>query len=305
MMARPLITTFSALVLLTHLLYVSASPLAEQAPLTDTTTNNLDTNTNTNYNIDTDTDVLTPNTNTNIDTQTSPPSWFTSTLLARRLLALSRTGTASTIFPSPLPPNSHTPPSLAGHSTSQTEYLADCDPYLPSSSSLKSDSEEQQGNPTFLALHVATTFRNTAAGSNISLSLDWWDHINDTSPVWPGFPLSEAGLPRVTLFGYVEPFETPVSETVDSALRKCFLEKHPDAEAWLPGREGSPHSSFWARLRVEQVYWIGGFGGLQRIGWLNVSEWRGITKEGGGGNGGFGDGSGRGWGDVRLPGEKE
>ncbi|TPR06366.1 Aminotransferase class-V family protein [Aspergillus niger] len=155
-----------------------------------------------------------------------------------------------------------------GHSTTQTEYLADCDPYLPANDT-SSESPRGLGNPTFLALHVATTFRNTAAGSNISLSLDWWDHVNDTTPVWPGFPLSEAGLPRVTLFGYVEPFETPVPEAVESALTKCFLEKHPDAEAWLPGKEGAPHSSYWARLRVEQVYWIGGFGGLQRIGWLN------------------------------------
>ncbi|GKZ74962.1 hypothetical protein AnigIFM60653_001180 [Aspergillus niger] len=300
MMARPLITTFfSALVLLTHLLlHVGASPLAEQAPLTDTTT--------TNYNLDTDTDTdtLIPS-SSDLNTDFAPPSWFTSTLLARRLLALSRTGTASTIFPSPLPPNSHTPPSLAGHSTTQTEYLADCDPYLPANDT-SSESPRGLGNPTFLALHVATTFRNTAAGSNISLSLDWWDHVNETTPVWPGFPLSEAGLPRVTLFGYVEPFETPVPEAVESALTKCFLEKHPDAEAWLPGKEGAPHSSYWARLRVEQVYWIGGFGGLQRIGWLNVSEWKGITQWGsGGGGGGFGDGSGRGWGDVRLPGEKE
>ncbi|GLA23882.1 hypothetical protein AnigIFM63326_009862 [Aspergillus niger] len=301
MMARPLITTFfSALVLLTYLLlHVGASPLAEQAPLTDTITNyNLDTKT------DTDTDTLIPS-SSNLNTDFAPPSWFTSTLLARRLLALSRTGTASTIFPSPLPPNSHTPPSLAGHSTTQTEYLADCDPYLPANDT-SSESPRGLGNPTFLALHVATTFRNTAAGSNISLSLDWWDHVNDTTPVWPGFPLSEAGLPRVTLFGYVEPFETPVPEAVESALTKCFLEKHPDAEAWLPGKEGAPHSSYWAGLRVEQVYWIGGFGGLQRIGWLNVSEWKGITQWGsGGGGGGFGDGSGRGWGDVRLPGEKE
>ncbi|PYH97722.1 hypothetical protein BO71DRAFT_287633, partial [Aspergillus ellipticus CBS 707.79] len=229
------------------------------------------------------------------------PSWFTSALLARRLLALTPTGIASTIFPSPLPPNSHTPDSVAGHSITLTEYLADCDPSLPSSPE-ETEEETEEGNPTFLALRVATTFRNTASGSNISLSLDWWSHINDTAPVFPGFPLSQAGLPRVTLFGYIEAFDTPLPAETDAALQQCYLAKHPDARVWLPGREGSPHASFWARMVVTQVYWIGGFGGLNRIGWLNVTEWKGIREHGV--VGGVGDGSGRGWGDVRLPGEE-
>ncbi|OOF93432.1 hypothetical protein ASPCADRAFT_36385, partial [Aspergillus carbonarius ITEM 5010] len=230
-----------------------------------------------------------------LSTDTTAPSWFTSTLLARRLLALSTTGIASTIFPSPLPSTSHAPPSVAGHSISLTEYLADCDPFLPTP-------PQEEGNPTFLALRVATTFRNTAAGSNLSLSLDWWSHINDTAPVFPGFPLSQAGLPRVTLFGYIEPLETPVSGEVEEALKECYLVKHPDAEVWLPSKEGAPHQSFWARLVVTQAYWIGGFGGLQQIGWLNVTEWKGIRE--GGSDAGIGDGSERGWGDVRLPGER-
>ncbi|KAL4973320.1 pyridoxamine 5'-phosphate oxidase-domain-containing protein [Aspergillus desertorum] len=223
-----------------------------------------------------------------------PPSWWTSTLMARRLLALSTSGVASTIFPEHLPPYSRTPDAVAGHSASLKEYFADCDEALPPESGNGGD-----GNPIFLALHVATTFRNTAAGSNISLSIDWWDHLNQTTPVFPGFPLSAAGLPRVTLFGYIVPFKTPIPSETEKALKECYVAAHPDSKVWLPGRVGSPHSSFWAKMVVTQVYWIGGFGGLQQIGWINMDQWKGIRRKGS--LPGVGDG--RGWEDVRLPGE--
>lgn len=222
---------------------------------------------------------------------TSRPSRLTSVLMARRLLALSTSGVASTIFPENLPPNSRAPASLAGQSVSLREYIADCDEEITT---------DEAGNPTLLALNVATTFRNTAAGSNISLSIDWWDHLNDTKPIYPGFPLSPAGLPRVTLFGYVEPFPDPVPSDTREALEKCYLSVHPDARVWLPHRKGSPHASFWARLVVTQVYWIGGFGDVQQIGWLDVDDWKGIRREGSV----DGVGDGRGWEDVRLPGEQ-
>lgn len=239
--------------------------------------------------------------------QNNYPSWFTSTLLARRLLALSTTGSVSTIFPDPLPnrfPYTHVPADVAGQSISLKEYIADCDEYTKT--------DDDGGNPTFLALHVATTFSNIANGSkNISLSIDWWDHLKDAEPVYPGLPSSPAGLPRATLLGYVEPIpssskeeeeETEAEAEEEGVLEKCYLAAHPDAEVWLPRRDGSPHSSFWARLVVTQVYWVGGFGDVARIGWLDVGDWKGIGKEGSRGD--VGDGSGRGWDDVRLPGER-
>ncbi|BDD61600.1 hypothetical protein MPDQ_004579 [Monascus purpureus] len=237
------------------------------------------------------------------ETTTGLPSWLTSTLLARRLLALSTTGVVSTTFPDPLPstrPYSRTPPEVAGHSFNQKEYFADCDEYLFPNGS---DADyADRGNPIFLSLYIATTFRNIAAGSkNVSLSIDWWDHLEDTEPLYPGFPLSPAGLPRVTLLGYVEPLERAeehgLSEETERALERCYIERHPDAAVWLPGREGSPHASFWAKLIVKEAYWIGGFGDIARIGWLDISEWKKLTRKTGGEDG-------RGWGDVRLPGEK-
>ncbi|KAL4924735.1 permease for cytosine/purines, uracil, thiamine, allantoin-domain-containing protein [Aspergillus undulatus] len=209
--------------------------------------------------------------------------------MARRLLALSSTGVVSTIFPNPLPERSNVPPPVAGHSISLKEYFADCDEALP-----YDIGNGGNGDPTFLALRVATTFHNVAAGSNLSLSIDWWDHVNNTKPLFPGFPLSEAGLPRVTLFGYIEKFESPVSWRAERALRECYTAKHPDSQVWLPGRPGSPHSSFWAKMVVTNVYWIGGFGGFQQIGWMDIDEWKGIRRKGS--LPGIGDG--RGWEDL-------
>ncbi|PKY01971.1 hypothetical protein P168DRAFT_312237 [Aspergillus campestris IBT 28561] len=209
--------------------------------------------------VDIDDDTITlPNTNPEIQT-TTPPTWSESTRLARRLLALSKTGSIASTFPATHP--------LAGLPITLPEYIADC-------------STDDDGNPTLLALPVSTTVRNAAAGSNLSLSLDWWSHVDSAPPVFPGFPRSEAGLPRVTLIGYLERLDFGMGEEGEEEVRACFLEKHPDASAWIPGRKGAPHESYWARLVVEGVYWVGGLGGS--------ADW---------------DGDGKGWGDVRLPGE--
>lgn len=228
------------------------------------------------------------------DEMTFRPSWFTSTLLARRLLAKSSVGIASTVYQrstsSVANAAAAAPVGLQGISVSLPEYIADC------------SDDNDEGNPILLGLYVSTTFRNTAQGSNISLSIDWWDHLESTEPLYPGFPLSEAGLPRVSLIGYVERIDlSSSSPSQQKSLEECFLAAHPDSEVWLPGNPDSPHGGFWARMVVTQAYWIGGFGDLQQIGWINMTEWRGIGKYESDDE--LGDGSGRGWEDVRLPGE--
>jgi hypothetical protein len=223
------------------------------------------------------------------------PSWFASALMARRLLALSKNGAVSTVYPASSSSNGlRVPPTVAGLSISLPEYIADCEESLP-------DGNGGEGNPTFLGLYVSTTFQNIAAGSNISLMVDWWDHLNQTSPLYPDFPLSAAGLPRLSLIGYMTRFATPLSTQTRTALESCFLASHPDAAAWLPGNSQSPHGSFWAKMVVIGAYWIGGFGDTQRIGWLNMTEWTGIRRQRS--LPGIGDESG--WEDVRLPGEQD
>jgi len=147
------------------------------------------------------------------------------------------------------------------------DYLADCEP---------------TGNPTILAINIATSFKNVAAGSNISLSLTWTPPSSSPSL----YTYSPASLPRFSLLGYLEPISPSLVDSLK--LAQCFTTAHPDAKYWLPGNP--IHTSEWVRLVVQEVYWIGGFGDRNYIGWIPVEEWRAVKR---------GE-----WEGVRLPGEK-
>lgn len=161
------------------------------------------------------------------------------------------------------------------------DYIADC---------------EDSGNPTILAINIATSFKNVAAGSNISLSLHWTPPYPPKSRIESWFsnskekdlvPYSAANLPRFSLLGYLEKISQEEVKTLE--LGKCFTKVHKDAKYWLPGNP--IHTSEWTRLVVQDVYWIGGFGDRAYIGWIPVEEWKNVTREE--------------WEDVRLPGEKK
>ncbi|KAF2199666.1 hypothetical protein GQ43DRAFT_442300 [Delitschia confertaspora ATCC 74209] len=187
------------------------------------------------------------------------PTIHESAVQARRILRLSGIGTLSTIFPSSKSaedsPHSleNRPSTVAGTPIGLMDYYADCEPH---------------GNPTVLAITIATSFKNVASGSNITLSLRW------QPPDAHSKFYSAAALPRFSLIGHLEDITDP-HETPD--LVQCFVRKHPDAAAWLPGNP--IHTSKWVRLVVEEVYWIGGFGDRAYIGWVPVEEWRDVTSE--------------------------
>jgi hypothetical protein len=155
------------------------------------------------------------------------------------------------------------------------DYISDC---------------EGSGNPTILAINIATSFKNVASGSNISLSLQWTPPYLPSSRIKSSkntFDYSAANLPRFSLLGYLEKIS---SEEVEAqSISTCFTQSHPDAKYWLPGNK--IHESEWVRLVVQEVYWIGGFGDRAYIGWIPVNEWRNVTKKE--------------WESVRLPGEKK
>lgn len=200
----------------------------------------------------------------------SIPTRYESTILARRLLALSRIGTLSTIFPTNIT-NSRVPSTVANTPIGLPDYIASC--------------EEPTGNPTLLALAVSTSTRNVIAGSNVSLALSWWDeyiHLTHHEP-W-----SAANLPRASLIGYLE--EIPLKEAQNSGIPHCFTSLHKDSKWWLPGSKGAAHQGVWMRMVVQEIYWIGGFGDRAFIGWFDPKEWRNITVEQ--------------WKGVTLPGEK-
>lgn len=216
------------------------------------------------------------------------PTSYQSAVMARRILHLTPLGTLATIFP-PSSSSSETlenrPSGLGGVPIGLMDYIADC---------------ESTGDPTILAITIATSFKNVAAGSNISLSLEWTPPYPPSSRISVPFlssflskkpskslPYSAANLPRFSLLGHLE--KIPKSEVEALNLGKCYTEKHPDAKYWLPGNP--IHTSEWVRFVVENVYWIGGFGDRAYIGWIPIEEWRNVTREE--------------WEGLRLPGEKK
>lgn len=173
---------------------------------------------------------------------------------------------------------------------------------------------EDEGNPTLLAIRIATSFKNVRAGSNITLSVEWtppyppakripllsrlsayvpfmgrkdYNEGADASSPPDTVPYSAANLPRFSLIGYLEPINPDLKEAV--RLAACYTTKHTDAKYWLPGNP--IHTSEWARLVVTQVYWIGGFGDRAYIGWIPIDEWKGVTRDE--------------WQGIELPGEKK
>lgn len=184
------------------------------------------------------------------------PTIRESAVLARRILSLETIGTLSTVFPS----SSHhveenRPSNLGGIPIGLMDYFGDCEP--------------ETGNPTILAIDIATSFQNVAAGSNITLSMRY--HPSDYNPR----KHSAANLPRFSLVGYLEKISKP--EVEKQRIPACFAKKHPDSRLWMPGNP--IHESEWVRLVVQDVYWIGGFGDRNYIGWIPVEEWRSVTKQ--------------------------
>ncbi|KAF5027308.1 hypothetical protein F66182_602 [Fusarium sp. NRRL 66182] len=229
------------------------------------------------------------------------PTVHESVVMARRILALTKLATLSTVFPSKHGLETDASPSaeLGGVPIGMMDYVADC---------------EDEGNPTILEINIATTFRNVRAGSNLTISMNWvppyppakrislLSRLSAYIPFLPGYeynrrpedasstpdtvPYSAANLPRFALFGYLEPIEAdPVSAV---KLAACFTRKHPDSKYWLPGNV--IHESSWSRLVVTKIYWVGGFGDRARIGWLPIDEFKGVTKDE--------------WESIKLPGEE-
>lgn len=207
----------------------------------------------------------------------SIPTVHESAVLARRILNLSSIGTLSSVFPPSTPRPSpqhgilHTLDAenisavpagldLSSAPIGLMDYYATCHP--------------QPYSPTILAISIATTFRNAYQGSNISMSLRWQPPA-DAPPSNDIYMYSPANMPRFSLIGFIEPI--PDDELVSGSVKQCFLDRHPDAEAWLPGNE--IHESWWGRLVVQGVYWIGGFGDRAYIGWIPAEEWQFVEEK--------------------------
>lgn len=216
------------------------------------------------------------------------PTVHESAVMARRIMHLAYHGDLVTVFPSQHQSATSgedeiyeleaRPQGVGGSPIGLMEYIADCEP--------------DTGNPTMLAIDIATPFRNYRAGSNISLSLRWWPHEAQTYSsafstssllhAWDREDVKEiptphtaAALPRFSLQGRLEPID--MKSLHGLSIPPCFVRKHPDSVYWQP-RTGV-HESGYVRFVVEEVYWFGGFGDRSRIGWLPVEEWRNVTRK--------------------------
>ena len=199
-------------------------------------------------------------TNSRHDVAFRIPTVHESAVQARRVLHVETIGTLSTVFPSPSSQLGsmsleNRPSDVAGTPIGLMDYFADCEPTT--------------GNPTILAIDIATTFKNVAAGSNVTLSLRW--HPPDAHER----RYSAASLPRFSLSGYLEDIKD--EEVKKNSIAECFTTYHPDSSAWLPGNR--IHESHWTRFVVQDAYWIGGFGDRAYIGWISSADWRNVTKE--------------------------
>ena len=205
------------------------------------------------------------------------PTIHESAIMARRIMHLSTLGTLVTSFPhsssSSEDPSTleNRPNAVEGSPIGLMEYYADC---------------EHNGNPTLLAINIATPFKNYEAGSNISLSIRWWPKASNiySSPFTDDYfhgteiptPHTPAALPRLSLHGHLERISR--EDLLKKMIPALFLRAHPDSILWQPGNDIS-HESEYVRLVVEYVYWFGGFGDRARIGWLPLEEWQKVTRE--------------------------
>ncbi|KAH7090549.1 pyridoxamine 5'-phosphate oxidase-domain-containing protein [Paraphoma chrysanthemicola] len=183
----------------------------------------------------------------------SIPTVHESAVQARRILRLESIGTLSTVFPTTPHSTEQRPLDVSGAPIGLMDYFGDCEP--------------STGNPTILAITIATSFKNVDAGSNITLSLRW--HPQDSQ--WR----SPASLPRFSLVGRLE--DLSPEDVTKNLVPACYIGYHKDAAWWLPGNR--IHQSKWVRLVVEEVYWIGGFGDRAYIGWIPLEEWQSVTPE--------------------------
>ena len=190
------------------------------------------------------------------------PTIHESAVQARRILNLSSIATLSTVFPNDQHPHTleNRPDHLAGAPIGLIDYYASCDP--------------TPHEPTILAISIATSFKNARAGSNVTLSLRYHPPI-DRPPADDIYTYAPANMPRFSLIGHIEAITEDQSRQYE--IDRCFFQRHPEAVAWKPGN--AIHQSWWARLVVEEVYWIGGFGDRAFIGWIPIEEWRGVTQE--------------------------
>ncbi|KAK9382164.1 pyridoxamine 5'-phosphate oxidase-domain-containing protein, partial [Kockiozyma suomiensis] len=137
---------------------------------------------------------------------------------------------------------------LEGSAIGLLEYYADC---------------SEDGTLTLLMVEVGHNYKNWLEGSPVSFSIKYTPKF---------FSLSPASEPRASLTGNLSFIED------DEEIKKaefCFLHRHPDAKAWLPGNK--IHKTAFMTFVPESVYWLGGFGNVAYIGDIPIEMYKNVT----------------------------
>lgn len=84
-----------------------------------------------------------------------------------------------------------------------------------------------------------------------------------------GLAYSTAGSPRVVIKGELK-YILDVDRQEEIKMEKEFIKRHRDAKFWLPSSKITAHKGNWAKLEINSIYFIGGFGDRAYIGNIPV-----------------------------------
>ncbi|WWC71028.1 uncharacterized protein I206_104981 [Kwoniella pini CBS 10737] len=157
---------------------------------------------------------------------------------ARMLVRDVNTGTMASVYPNTS--------DLAGRPFAMMEYHAPC---------------YSNGSLTLILMPISRSTQN--------IFQDPGHHIAYTVNMPTEGIKSPMSRSRVALMGNVTTLRD-ISLEESEKLSKCYTKFHPDSKFWLPGNSDSPHFSLWARLDLDTIYYVGGFGNIHYIGSIPV-----------------------------------
>ncbi|WWC96528.1 hypothetical protein V866_003396 [Kwoniella sp. B9012] len=157
---------------------------------------------------------------------------------ARVLVKDVKTGTLASVFPDAT--------DLAGRPFAMMEYHAPC---------------YSNGSLTLILMPISRSAQNIFQNPG--------HHVAYTVSMPTEGVRSPMSRGRVALMGNVTTLRD-ISSSQSEELAKCYTAYHPDSKYWLPGDNNSPHTSYWARLDIDRIYYVGGFGDIHYIGPIPV-----------------------------------
>ncbi|OCF37309.1 hypothetical protein I316_01218 [Kwoniella heveanensis BCC8398] len=166
---------------------------------------------------------------------------------ARQLLKDVKTGTMASVYPDSS--------DLSGRPFAMMEYHAPC---------------YHNGSLTFILMPISRSTQNILRNKDHHAT---YTVSMPAEGIWS--PMSRG---RVALMGNMEFLKDLPQNEIDE-LSECYTTHHPDAKYWIPGRADSPHTSIWARLDTDSIYYVGGFGDTHYIGPIPVDLYAKSEKQ--------------------------